>query len=188
MATSTGSTALTTGALSTRILRAPDPRLRVKTKQIKKITPELLKLAREMIKLASSFTDPEGVGLSSTQIGRGERFFVAKFNGNFEAIFNPEIISSSQKNKTYFEGCLSVPDYYGDTIRPIGVRVSYINEDGQRVEKKLAGTSAWIFQHEFDHINGILFVDRVLEQKGKMYKYAGKDKTDTDVFEEVKLV
>lgn len=188
MTTLTGSATLTRGPLSTKILRAPDPRLRVNTKQIKKITPELLKLAGEMVKLASSFTDPEGVGLSSTQVGRDERFFVAKFNGTFEAVFNPAILSSSKKNKTYFEGCLSVPDYYGETVRPTGVKVSYIDESGQRVEKKLTGTSAWIFQHEFDHINGILFVDRVLEQKGRMYKYAGKDKTGTDIFEEIKLV
>lgn len=170
------------------VLRAPDPRLRTKTKIVKKITPQLLKAAKDMIKLASSFRDPEGVGLSSNQIGRSERFFVAKISdGNFEIVINPEILSASKRTKTFFEGCLSVPDYYGETRRPISVKVSYINKDGQKIEKKLKGNPAWIFQHEFDHINGVLFVDRVLEQKGRMFKFTGKDKTGNDIFEEVRL-
>lgn len=171
-----------------QILRAPDQRLRAKTKQVKKITPELLKAAQEMIKLASSFKDPEGVGLSSNQIGREERLFVAKISkGVFEVVINPEILSSSLKTKIFFEGCLSVPDYYGETKRPVRVKVTYLNKNGQRVEKRLIGTSAWIFQHEFDHINGVLFIDKVIQQKGRVFKYAGKDQTGTDIFEEVKL-
>ncbi|MDO8638158.1 MAG: peptide deformylase, partial [Candidatus Daviesbacteria bacterium] len=61
-----------------QIVKAPDKRLRTKTKRVNKITPELIKLTQEMIEFASSFKDPEGVGLSTNQIGRTERFFVAK--------------------------------------------------------------------------------------------------------------
>lgn len=169
------------------ILRAPDPRLRVKTKPVKKITPELLKTAREMIKTASAFKDPEGVGLSTTQIGRNERFFVAKLNEGFQTFFNPQIVKVSKKNKIFFEGCLSVPDYYGETKRPIIVTVSYLDQKSKQIKKVLRGTPAWIFQHEFDHINGILFVDRVLEQKGRMFKVVGKDQAGAEIFEEVKI-
>lgn len=171
-----------------QILRAPDPRLRVKTKLVKKITPELLKIASEMINLASSYTDPEGVGLSTTQIGRNERFFVAKLQKDFCPYFNPQIISLSKKTKIYFEGCLSVPDFYGEVKRSILITVIYQDKSGKEFKKILKGPSAWIFQHEFDHINGILFVDKVLAQKGKMFKFQGKDQAGGDMFEEVRLV
>lgn len=169
------------------IVKAPDPRLRIKTKLVKKITPELLKVASEMIKLASSFTDPEGVGLSTTQIGREERFFVGKMKKVFRVFINPKIISTSSKNKLFFEGCLSVPNHYGEVKRPIGVTVTYQDEKGKIINKTLTGTPAWIFQHEIDHLDGILFVDRVLQQKGRMFKLIGKDKAGGDVFEEVKI-
>lgn len=169
------------------IIKAPDARLRTKTKYVKKITPELLKLSSEMIKFAKSFTDPEGVGLSTNQIGRNERFFVAKIEEEFVPFFNPEIHTFSPKTKVYFEGCLSVPDYYGETKRPISVKVSYLAHTGEKITKTLRGIASWIFQHEVDHMNGVLFMDRVLEQKGKVFKFTGKDKTGADVFEEIKI-
>lgn len=169
------------------VVRAPDARLRIKTKPIKKVTPELLKIAREMAKAAASFKDPEGVGLASTQIGRDERFFVAKVGKVFKAFFNPQIISSSPKTKTFFEGCLSIPNHYGETQRSISIIVSYTDEDGKQIKKKLSGTIAWIFQHEMDHLNGGLFVDKVLQQKGRIFRVTGRDKTGSEVFEEVRL-
>jgi len=170
-----------------QIIKAPDPRLRAKTKHVKKITPELLKLSLEMIKFAKTFTDPEGVGLSTNQIGRCERFFVAKIGEEFAVFFNPEIHTFSPKKKIFFEGCLSIPDYYGETKRPISTKVSYINEKGEKITKTLRGISSWIFQHEVDHMNGILFMDRVLENKGKVFKFVGKDKAGSDMFEEIKV-
>jgi peptide deformylase len=171
-----------------QIVKAPDNRLRTKTKLVKKITPELLKLAKEMIDFASSFTDPEGVGLSTNQIGKTERFFVAKIGKNFSPFFNPEIHEFSPKKKVFFEGCLSIPDYYGETKRPISIKVSYQNEKGEKISKPMKGVSSWIFQHEVDHMNGVLFMDRVFEAKGKVYKHAGKDKTGSDIFEEIKII
>lgn len=171
-----------------QIITAPDPRLRVKTKPVKKITPELLKVTREMIKLALSYTDPEGVGLSTTQIGREERFFVAKLQKEFHPYFNPQILKISPKTKIYFEGCLSVPDYYGEVKRSALITVTYQDKTGKEFQKILKGPPAWIFQHEFDHINGVLFVDRVLEQKGRMFKFTGKDRAGGDIFEEIKLL
>lgn len=170
-----------------QIVKAPDPRLRTKTKHVKKITPELLKLSSEMIKFAKRFKDPEGVGLSTNQIGRTERFFVAKIGDEFMPFFNPEIHTFSPKEKVFFEGCLSIPDYYGETKRPISVKVSYLNKEGEKITKSLRGIASWIFQHELDHMNGIVFMDRVLENKGKVFKFVGKDKTGADMFEEIKI-
>lgn len=172
---------------SINVIKAPDERLRAKTKPVKKITPALLQTIKEMVRLTKTFEDPEGVGLASTQIGQNERFFVAKNGRDFIACFNPKIIAASKKTKAFFEGCLSIPDYYGEVKRPVSVTVEYQDKDGQRVIKKLAGISAWIFQHEMDHLNGKLFVDSVLEQKGRMFKAVGKDQAGGNIFEEVKL-
>lgn len=172
------------------VVRAPDNRLRIKTKPVKQVTPELLKITREMIKTTKTFEDPEGVGLASTQIGRSERFFIAKIgeNESFIACFNPKIVKTYPKEKVYLEGCLSIPDFVGETKRYLSLTAEYTDEQGQRIMKRLQGTKAWIFQHEMDHLEGTLFVDHVLQQKGKMYKITGKDKTGSDIFEEVKLV
>ncbi|OGE15101.1 peptide deformylase [Candidatus Daviesbacteria bacterium RIFCSPLOWO2_01_FULL_37_10] len=169
------------------IIKAPNEVLRAQTKPVKKITPGYLKTVKEMITLTKTFKDPEGVGLASTQVGRSERFFVAKSEKSFYSAFNPQIISLGKRTKVYLEGCLSIPDYYGEVRRNLLVRVSYQNEAGKAVLKTLKGIDAWIFQHETDHLNGILFPDRVLQQKGKFYKCVGKDETGTDIFEEVVL-
>lgn len=170
-----------------QVVKAPDPRLRIQTKPVKKINPGLLQTLKEMIKLTKTFKEPEGVGLASTQIGLGERFFVAKNGTKFMMVINPKIISNGKRTKKYFEGCLSVPGVWGEVNRFISIKVSYQNEAGKTITQPLTGTLAWIFQHEEDHLNGKLFSERVLEQKGKFYKFTGKDKTGTDMFEEISL-
>lgn len=177
----------TSTSLSINVVKAPDTRLRINTKPVKKITPELIKIAKEMIKLTKTFQDPEGVGLASTQIGREERFFIAKIGKDFIVCFNPKILSTSKKTKVYFEGCLSIPNYYGEAERHFSATVSYQDETGKQITKKLTGISAWIFQHEMDHLNGTLFMDHVLQQKGKVFKVAGRDKAGAEIFEEIVL-
>ena len=173
------------------VIKAPNPKLRVKTKLVKKITSRLLQTLKEMIKLAKAFKDPEGVGLASTQIGLEEQFFVA-LNGNppaggFISVINPKILSVGKRQKTYFEGCLSIPNVYGEVKRALIVKVQYQDETGKIQTRPLKGVPAWIFQHEMDHLNGVLFPDKVLQQRGKFYKWTGKDKTGTDTFEEMTL-
>ncbi len=170
-----------------QVIKAPNARLRIKTKPVKKINPGLIKTLKDMVKLTKTFKDPEGVGLASTQVGLQESFFVAKKGEKFISVINPKILSTSKRTKKYFEGCLSVPDMWGEVKRATNTKVSYQNSDGKQITKALKGVAAWIFQHEIDHLNGILFSDRVLEQKGKFYKYTGKDKTGTDLFEEVRI-
>ncbi len=168
------------------IVIAPDQRLRVKTKLVKKVTPELLKIIEEMVNLTKTFTDPEGVGLASTQIGRDEKFFVAKNKKkDFDPVFNPQILSFGPKTKVFFEGCLSTPNYYGEVTRPTTVKVKYMDYYGNIVTKNLTGLDAWVFQHEVDHLEGKLFVDKVLEQKSKMFKVIGRDRAGGEIFEEI---
>lgn len=171
-----------------QVVQAPNPALRVKTKPVKKITPALLQTIKEMVKLTKSFVEPEGVGLASTQVGLSEQYFILKQkDGSFLTVFNPKILSYSKKTKKFFEGCLSIPNYWGEVERPIGVSVSYLTDKGEEVKKKLSGIDAWIFQHEYDHLQGRLYMDLVLEQKSKIFKVVGKDRTGADVFEEVPL-
>lgn len=194
------------------VVKAPDSRLGIKTKPVKKITPTLLQTLKEMIKLTKTFKDPEGVGLAATQIGLSEGFFVARLHDSkqsaswrtpsnptqrskrwagygkeFVGVINPKILSHSQRTKTYFEGCLSLPDIWGEVKRYTSIKVSYQDEKGNQITKTFKGIAAWIFQHEMDHLNGALFSHRVLEQKGCFYKYTGKDKTGTDIFEEMTI-
>lgn len=167
------------------VVKAPDPRLRVKTKPVKKFDQSLKRTLSDMIKLTKTFRDPEGVGLAATQVGLEACFFVGKAGKGFKSFINPKVISYSKKTKKYFEGCLSIPDYYGEINRSLSLKVSYQNPEGQIYTETLKGVAAWIFQHETDHLHGTLFPDRVLEQKGRFFKFTGKDKTGSDTFEEV---
>ncbi len=168
------------------VVIAPDQKLRVKTKAVKKIAPGLLETIKQMVKVTKKYVDPEGVGLASTQIGKDEQFFIAKMNDNkFKAFFNPQILKYAKKTRVYFEGCLSIPDYYGNVTRPIWVQVSYMDQKGQTHKEKLTGIEAWIFQHEYDHLQGKLFMDKIMEQKSRLFKVVGKDRAGADIFEEV---
>lgn len=170
------------------VVQAPDQRLRAKTKAVKKITPELLHTIRQMVKVTKTFVDPEGVGLASTQVGLDGQFFVAKKEDlTFKAFFNPKITKYSKQTKIYTEGCLSIPNYWGEVTRHTWVDVVYTDEKGEVQKERLKGLMAHIYQHEVDHLHGKLFMDLVLEQKGRLYKVVGKDRAGADVFEEVPL-
>jgi peptide deformylase len=171
-----------------QVVQAPDERLRVKTKPIKKVTPNLLKTFKEMIKLTRSFKDPEGVGLASTQIGEGEQFFVLRNSDDtFTTVINPQILTYSKKTKVYLEGCLSIPNYWGEVTRHLSVSVSYMDIKGKQVKKRLNGVAAWIFQHEYDHLQGKLYMDHVLENKNRLFKVVGRDKAGGEIFQEVAI-
>ncbi len=173
-----------------QVIIAPDQKLRFKTTLVKKVTPKLLETLKEMEELAKTYLDPEGVGLAANQVGLTEQFFVAKLEDSkgkevFKAYFNPKIISYSKTTKLFFEGCLSIPDYYGEITRPSAVEVSYMDKYGKGIKEKLTGFPAWVFQHEYDHLQGKLFMDLVLSQKAKLFKVVGKDRAGADIFEEV---
>ena len=170
------------------VVTAPDPRLRIQTKPVKKLNPILFKIIKEMIDLTKTFKDPEGVGLASTQIGESGQYFVAKQpNGKFKVFFNPKITYTSKITKKMMEGCLSIPNYWGKVSRHVWVNVSYLDKSGKSVTEKLTGLMSHIFQHEYDHLSGKLFVDKVLAEKGKLYKVIGKDRAGDDIYQEVKI-
>jgi len=171
-----------------QLVIAPDNKLRVQTKFVKKFSPRYHQIIKDMIKLTKTFVDPEGVGLASTQVGLDEQFFVAKMDDEtFRAFFNPKITKFSKAIKVYTEGCLSIPNYWGEVTRHLWVDVQYQDLSGQTVKERLKGLTAHIYQHEVDHLNGKLFMDHILEEKSKLYKVVGKDKTGSDIYEQVPL-
>lgn len=195
------------------IVSAPNPVLSQKAKPIAKIDKGILSLIEEMKKSLESAADPVGVGLAAPQVGRALKIFIAKpsLKAKPSVFINPRIISQKKKlskaasnpvpdgtgsnagepesagrRTRKLEGCLSLPNIWGEVLRYNEANVEFEDETGKKHNKKFKGFLATIIQHEIDHLNGILFTKRVLEQNGTLYK-SEKDEKGQDVFEEIKI-
>jgi peptide deformylase len=159
-----------------KILRSGDPILRNVSKPIVKIDKKVLSLIQDLIDTLLVQKDPEGVGLAAPQIGKNLRVFVMLYDKKIKAVINPEIVKTNRttpknaKKDKIMEGCLSLPYYYGPLTRFGTITLKYLDEEGREITETLTGLKAQIVQHEVDHLNGILFVDRLLAQKKKLYK------------------
>lgn len=183
-----------------KIVQAPNNVLTQKAKPVEKVDKAIKKLLAEMTATLESARDPEGVGLAAPQIGRSLQIFIVKqsprsplmtfINPLIEEFFdNPQ----EQKNKedkkergVQLEGCLSLHNVWGVVTRRHGVVVSYLDEDGKKHKKSFDGFLATIIQHETDHLNGILFPKRVLEQNGQLYHSVKNSKGEIE-FEEIEV-
>jgi peptide deformylase len=161
-----------------QILIYPDPILRQKAETVTKFDSELAKLIEEMKKTINPSTGKaQGVGLAANQIGVLKRVFLMQNeNKAIEAVINPEIIKADAKmlselpqDDQYLEGCLSFPGYYAFIDRPIKVKVRYLTEKGLPKERTLTYPYSSYFQHELDHLNGVLFIDYLNKSKETMY-------------------
>ena len=130
-------------------------------KYSKKDTREMIKKMREMMKMAY------GIGLSANQIGLDLNVFVAQAEGKFYSIFNPKITKSSEEVLEAEEGCLSVPEVFGKVTRPAKVTLEGFDKNGKKIKIKAWGLLARIFQHETDHLNGTVFIDKATD----LHKY-----------------
>jgi peptide deformylase len=144
------------------ILIHPDPRLKTVTKPVDTVTPEIGQLAEDM--LATMYNAP-GIGLAAPQVGVMARLFVMDCVKEDDAaprpmvLINPEVTWTSEDTATYEEGCLSIPEQYAEVTRPARVRMRWTGLDAQRHEEEFEGLWATCAQHEFDHLNGRLFID-----------------------------
>lgn len=180
-----------------QIIQAPNETLRQPTTLVNFSGPKLAKIILEMKQILTSQTDPEGVGLAANQIGLPYSLFLARFetkpNAEIHVFVNPEIVSHSEElqpepdEKAPLEGCLSLPNYYGTVKRYRWVEVKYLTEKLEAKTEKFRDFAATVIQHELDHLNGIIFVQRLLEQHGKLYKSVGKNKRGKDIWEEVEI-
>ncbi|MGH7618773.1 MAG: peptide deformylase [Gemmatimonadaceae bacterium] len=150
-----------------------DPVLREDTRPVTTITDELRALARDMF---DTMHVAKGIGLAAPQVGRSERMAVVHVEENRLVIINPEVIHDEGKEKAE-EGCLSIPDIYGDVERPAKVRVRATDLDGKQFEVDAEGLFARCLQHEIDHLHGKLFLDylSVLKRRAALAKW-GKEK------------
>ena len=181
-------------ALMLPIITAPKSILSAVAKPVLKIDKEILSLVKDMKETLITTRDPEGVGLAAPQVGKPLQIFVTRprVKSPIAVFINPEIQARSgasgerKKKDTQLEGCLSLPNIWGEVQRPQIIELSYLDENGKPHKRKFSGFIATIIQHEYDHLNGILFPKRVLEQKGKLYK-SKKDEKGKDFFEEIEL-
>lgn len=137
--------------------------LRTKSVFIKTINASVLDLIQEMKK---QMKKEKGVGLAAPQVGKNIRVIVAQINGGrVMGFINPVItFFSEEKNINDEEGCLSVPGSFGNVWRSNEVIVEYIDEKKQKQKRKFTDLDARILQHEIDHLDGILFIDRMTEE------------------------
>jgi peptide deformylase len=159
-----------------KILTIPNSILRKKSQPAvwNKKTRDLVETLKKA--LTNDKGGVKGVGLAAVQIGTPKRVFVAysEKSKKFLTFINPEIIwlskrLTSKKDQKY-EGCLSLPNKWTQIKRAKEIKVKYQTDTGQIQTRKFSGQMAIIIQHEYDHLGGILFVDRVLEQKAKLYE------------------
>ena len=140
--------------------------LRTPANRIVKVDHSIRKLAKDML---ITMYSAKGIGLAAPQVGVQKRILVIDLN--FEdpdappnVFINPEIISSSANLDTYEEGCLSIPGVYLNVLRPSSIKLSYRDEMGRPKKMNADGLMARCIQHEIDHLNGVLFVDKVTDQ------------------------
>ncbi|MCL1815114.1 MAG: peptide deformylase [Treponema sp.] len=137
--------------------------LRQKASPVKNFNEEIRQAARNMM---DAMRDGKGVGLAGPQVGLLRRIFVTHADGDEPRVFiNPSIIWTSQEQVSIEEGCLSLPGVYADVKRPGKIKIQAWNEKGRAFTLEVSGMLARVIQHEYDHLEGILFIDRVNEAK-----------------------
>jgi len=153
-----------------KILIEPDPFLRQKSKKVEKVDDNVRSLLNDMLE---TMYDAPGIGLAAIQIGVAKRVIVidlAKENEKKQPLYfvNPEIITKSEIDLTYEEGCLSVPGQFAEIDRPDKCKVKYLDYDGKEQILNAEGLLATCIQHEIDHLEGILFIDYLSKLKKSM--------------------
>lgn len=149
--------------LTLRIINYPHPTLRHKSRPLKRVDEELRRLIRRMFEL---MYDTEGVGLAANQVDLPYRLFVANITADpkqpdQEHVFVNPVITSPKGVAESSEGCLSIPGVTGNVKRPEKVRITGYNLAGQVIDLALSGLFARVVQHEVDHLDGVLFIDRL---------------------------
>lgn len=152
-----------------KIVTLPEPVLRRKARAVTKFDKNLQILIDDMVE---TMRDAPGVGLAAPQIGLSERLIVIEYPEKPDdedkedapkkvwAVLNPEIVKASEEMVMGVEGCLSIPNLVGEVERHVAVQVKGLNRHGKPMKIKAEGWLARIFQHEIDHLNGVMFTDR----------------------------
>jgi peptide deformylase len=155
------------------IVTIPDPILTTKTSKVKVIDDVVKQNIQDLRDTLSVAKDPEGAGLAASQLGISKQICIVRnffqdpanthkiIHQDF-VLINPKIISTSKETEIDWEGCLSIPDTYGKVERFSKIKITAEDEHGDEFKLKADGFFARTIQHEIDHLNGILFTDRVI--------------------------
>ncbi|HKJ25982.1 MAG TPA: peptide deformylase [Myxococcota bacterium] len=154
------------------VLQFPDPRLKEVSEPISEVTDAIREIAADMCDV---MYDEPGIGLAAPQVGEAIRLIVVDTEWTEEdaersplVLLNPEIVEREGK-VTWTEGCLSVPDFTADVERAARVKLRATDLDGKPVEIDAEELQAVCFQHEIDHLDGVLFIDRISRLKRSLY-------------------
>lgn len=149
------------------ILKYPDPFLRLTATKL----PTQDELPGVVSEMTSVMLSHNGIGLAATQVGLDLRLFILKMPDKDKVwvCVDPKIVRADTRTRVIEEGCLSMPGLLADVERPSRIQVEFTDETGKMVKYGLAGLMACAFQHELDHLNGVLFIDRMPEgEKSKL--------------------
>lgn len=164
--------------MAKKILLAKNPEelkvLRTVSAEANPADPATKQLVADMFESMKSHS---GIGLSAPQVGVAKRVIVAEYlHGKDQVprtvLINPKITWSSNETELEEEGCLSFPELFGMVRRPIKISYEAVDENGQPISSKASGLLARVIQHELDHLNGVLFIDKV---EGDLYTYEVND-------------
>lgn len=148
------------------IIPYPHPTLRYASKPIRRVDQELIRVIREMF---DAMYESRGIGLAANQVDLPLRFFIVNLEGERgqgeELVFINPVVSHPKGSEEVEEGCLSLPGLYGDVIRPKSIRVNAYSLEGKEINIDASGMLARVIQHELDHLNGVLFIDKMSEAK-----------------------
>ena len=172
----------------------PSKILRSKTKRVQGVDEELIKETEELKEILES--SENGAGLAAPQIGIDKSFMGIKEGGVIKILINPKmeasfgekvypkIIEEDKTESDFLEGCLSFPDLYGTVKRFLKIKVSWEEIVNRKLETRsgiLEGFGSIVWQHEADHLEGILFVDHIKEEGGKFFLWKEKEKIKADI-------
>ncbi len=170
-----------------KIVKVPHKALSSPTVPIKKIDEKIRQLVYDMEETLVSQVEPQGVGLAAPQVGLNLALFIMKpsLKSNTEVCINPKILEmveheDNDKKETQeedpeehlnkLEGCLSIPRIWGPVKRAAKIHLTYQNLKGEQITRWFSGFKAIIVQHEMDHLKGVMFTQRALEQKTQLYE------------------
>ncbi|MFZ9263843.1 MAG: peptide deformylase [Polynucleobacter sp.] len=154
------------------ILHYPDPRLHTVAKPVAEINQKIKQLVSDM---AQTMYEAPGIGLAATQVNAHVQVIVIDLSderNQLQVFINPEITWASEEKKVWQEGCLSVPDFYDEVLRPSEVKVKALDIEGKSFEIHADGLMAVCIQHEMDHLKGKVFVEYLSSLK--RMRIAGK--------------
>ncbi len=157
------------------ILKYPDPRLKEVSHPVEWVTEEISNLIDDLIE--TMYSSPGGVGIAAPQVGEQKRIIVfdvskhkkANSHHGLTVIINPTILSRRGR-QVVREGCMSVPDYTGNVERATWILVEGLDRFGNQTVIEAEGFEAVVIQHEIDHLDGILFLDRITSVKGNLFR------------------